>query len=73
LSIFYAHPTESGWAYSIRLFRNSGIPEFHITTSSLPVHNSVKLNSTALIFGTHVEHGWKVCRAKKPLRSALNL
>jgi hypothetical protein len=25
---FYAHPTESGWAYSIRLFRNSGSPEF---------------------------------------------
>jgi hypothetical protein len=42
------------------------------TTSSLPVYNSVKLNSTALRFGTHVELGLKVCCAKKPFRSELN-
>jgi hypothetical protein len=55
------------------VFTFSRFPEFRFTTSSLPVYNSVKLNSAALIFGTHVELGWKVCRAKKPLRSALNL
>jgi hypothetical protein len=39
------------------VFAFSGIPEFQFTTSSLPDNNSVKLNSTALIFGTHVELG----------------
>jgi hypothetical protein len=39
------------------VFAFAGIPEFRFTTSSLPVYNSVKLNSTALIFGTHVELG----------------
>jgi hypothetical protein len=38
-------------------FAFSGILEFRFTTSSLPVYNSVKFNSTALIFGTHVELG----------------
>jgi hypothetical protein len=120
----YAHPTESGWAYSICLFWNSGSPEFQnsallplpfrsITRSALifgthvelewkvrcpkkiysvylrpnlghfqkfnncniflRVYNLVKFNSAALIFGTHVELGWKVCHAKQPLRSTLNL
>jgi hypothetical protein len=39
------------------VFAFSRIPEFRVTTSSIPVYNSVKLNSTALIFGTHVELG----------------
>jgi hypothetical protein len=46
---------------------------FYTCNISLPVYNSVNFNRTALIFGTHVELGSKVCLAKKPLRSALNL
>jgi hypothetical protein len=39
-------------------FAFSGILEFHFTTSSLPVYNSVKFNSTALIFGTMIFGTW---------------
>jgi hypothetical protein len=47
---------------------------FQFTTSSLPVYNSVKLNSTALIFGTHLELGThERCVMQKVLRSDLNL
>jgi hypothetical protein len=41
----------------IKLEELSPFHEFHLTTFSLPVCNSVEFNSTALIFGTHVELG----------------
>jgi hypothetical protein len=44
-------------AFAFSVILEVGIPEFRSTTSSLPVFNSVKFNSTALIFGTHVELG----------------